>query len=45
MLYMNDEAYFARPKEVGDTVHVAWEPEMNHFLRGTNNSTGRPHED
>jgi putative spermidine/putrescine transport system ATP-binding protein len=45
MVYMNDEAYFDRPRELGETVHVAWEPVMNHMLRGANNSTGRPHED
>ncbi|MDE3239050.1 MAG: ABC transporter ATP-binding protein [Paracoccaceae bacterium] len=43
--YINDQAYFATPKAVGDVVNVKWGPALNHLLLGTNNSTGNPSED
>ena len=43
--YLDDEAFYAAPKAVGQTVHASWEASANHLLRGTNNSTGNPFED
>jgi len=43
--YLDDEAFYAAPKAVGQTVHASWGPSVNHLLRGTNNSTGNPFED
>ena len=45
IIYMDDEEFFARPRAVGETVHAAWDPALNHYLPGTNNSAGTPHED
>ncbi|VDC20127.1 ABC transporter ATP-binding protein [Pseudogemmobacter humi] len=45
IITMGDEAWFARPIRVGETVHAAWEPGMSHFLQGSNNSVGTPLED
>lgn len=45
IIYLDDDTFFAAPNRVGDTVHAAWEPAMNHYLKGQNNSTGTPHED
>ena len=45
IIYMPDEAYFARPIDVGETIHASWEPAASHHLKGTNNSTGTPLED
>ncbi|MBW7922668.1 MAG: ABC transporter ATP-binding protein [Rubellimicrobium sp.] len=45
IIYMQDDAYFARPIEVGETVHAEWDAAQNHHLIGLNNSTGNPHED
>lgn len=44
IVYMDDEDYFAAPKEVGQEVRATWQPALNHFLRGTNDSAGMPHE-
>ncbi|MCC7320762.1 MAG: ABC transporter ATP-binding protein [Rubellimicrobium sp.] len=45
IIYMSEDSFFARPLEVGRTIHAAWDASLNHFLRGANNSTGTPHED
>jgi putative spermidine/putrescine transport system ATP-binding protein len=45
IVYMDDEAYFAEPRHVGEEVHAAWEPSVNHRLKGTNNSAGMPSDD
>ncbi|MBO6900044.1 MAG: ABC transporter ATP-binding protein [Rhizobiaceae bacterium] len=42
--YVDDEEYFAAPKEVGQKVYATWKPHLNHLLRGTNDSAGMPHE-
>ncbi len=44
IVYMDDDEYLAAPKEVGQVVYATWKPELNHFLRGTNDSAGTPHE-
>ena len=45
IVYLDDDAYYAAPKTVGDKVHASWAPKVNHVLVGTNNSTGTPYED
>ena len=45
IIYMQDDAYFAHPIQVGETVHAEWDAARNHHLVGLNNSTGNPHED
>ncbi|MCB5409465.1 ABC transporter ATP-binding protein [Pseudogemmobacter faecipullorum] len=45
IIYLPDEAWFARPIEVGQTVHAAWDMAATHYLRGSNNSAGMPLED
>lgn len=45
IIYMDEDAYFAQPIAVGETVHCAWDASLNHHLSGLNNSTGTPHED
>jgi len=45
IIYMDDDAYFARPRDVGEVVHAEWNPALNHHLPGANNSAGTPHED
>ncbi len=43
--YIDDEAYYAAPREVGQKVFATWSPGQNHVLVGKNNSTGNPFED
>ncbi|WP_283176210.1 ABC transporter ATP-binding protein [Gemmobacter sp. 24YEA27] len=45
IIYLPDEAWFARPITVGETIHARWEPTASHHLKGTNNSAGAPLED
>lgn len=45
IIYLDDDVYFSRPIEVGETVHAEWDASLNHHLVGANNSTGNPHED
>jgi putative spermidine/putrescine transport system ATP-binding protein len=45
IIYLDDDAYFAQPIDLGETVHAEWDAALNHQLVGLNNSTGNPHED
>ncbi len=45
IIYLDEDAYFAQPIDVGETVHAEWDASLNHHLIGLNNSTGTPHED
>ncbi|NPD14021.1 ABC transporter ATP-binding protein [Xinfangfangia sp. D13-10-4-6] len=45
IIYMPDDTWFARPIEIGETIHASWQPATSHHLKGTNNSTGTPLED
>ncbi|MDO5641992.1 MAG: ABC transporter ATP-binding protein [Paracoccus sp. (in: a-proteobacteria)] len=45
IVYVNDDEYYAAPREVGQMLHAAWDASMNHWLEGANNSTGNPFED
>lgn len=45
IVYVDDDTFYAEPRRVGETVHAAWAPGVNHHLKGTNNSAGMPDED
>lgn len=45
IIYLDDDAYFERPIDVGEVIHAEWDSSINHHLVGLNNSTGNPHED
>ena len=45
IVYIDDDAFYAEPRKVGEEVHAAWEPSVNHHLKGTNNSAGMPSDD
>jgi putative spermidine/putrescine transport system ATP-binding protein len=45
IVYLGEDEFYAAPRQVGDVASAAWDPRLNHFLAGTNNSTGNPHED
>ena len=45
IVYLDEDDFYAKPREVGETVSAAWDARLNHFLAGTNNSTGVPFED
>jgi len=43
--YLDEDEFYASPRQVGDQVGAVWEPRFNHILVGANDSTGTPHED
>ncbi len=42
VIYMDDESYFAEPRQVGDTVSAHWDGALNYRMIGTKNSSGNP---
>ena len=42
--YVDDDTFYAAPRDVGETVHASWPPQLNHWLKGRNDSTGTPYE-
>ncbi len=42
LVYLTDGEYFARPRNIGESVSAVWPIERNHYLAGENNSSGDP---
>lgn len=40
VIYLTDGEYFARPRDIGESVFAVWPRDKNHFLIGSNNSSG-----
>ena len=42
IVYLSDGEYFAKPRNVGETINAIWGRAANHYLVGENNSSGDP---